>query len=109
MVLKDLEIKGGELSIFINLKQFLTAYRIYACIDEMGKCTINEIQNKTGVNIKTVYRHIAYLSRKKFIEKDFFCEKKKSRAHFFILTTPRLKKELKSIKKMIENFIFGLN
>jgi len=104
MIIEELDVKKRELPLFIDLKRCRLTYRIYKYIDMKGKCTINDIKNDTGANLKTIYRHIRYLSEKHFIDKDFSCEKKKDGAHFFVVTTPSLKSELNKIKKMAENF-----
>lgn len=97
------------MTIVINLKRCRITYRIYKYIDIKGKCTIIDIKNGTGANLKTVYRIIKYLFRKGLIYKDFTAEKKKDGAHFLILTTPILKVELNKIEKVVENFQNGIN
>ncbi len=105
MILEEIEMKKKGLPIFVELKRIRLTYRIYRYIDSKGRCVINSIKKNTGANLKTIYRHVRYLSKRRLITQDFGAEKKKDGGYFFIITTPALKIELKKIEVMIDDFL----
>ena len=104
MIIEEYEMKKKGLPIFVELKRIRVTYRIYKYIDSRGRCVINDIKKNTGANLKTIYRHVKYLSKRRLITQDFGAEKKKDSGYFFIITTPALKIELKKIKNILDNF-----
>ncbi len=105
MIIEEYEMKKRELSIFVELKRIQLTYRIYKFVDSQGRCVIKDIKKNTGANLKTIYRHVRYLSKRRLITQDFGAEKKKDSGYFFIITTPALKIELKKIEDVIDNFL----
>ncbi|MFW9878836.1 MAG: winged helix-turn-helix transcriptional regulator [Candidatus Thorarchaeota archaeon] len=105
MIIQEVEIKEKELPLLQGLKRNKVVYEIYKYVEKTQACTINEIQEYTGANLKTVYKHINRLYKKGLIGKDFTQKNQRDRSHFLILANSTLKNELKKIENILNDFI----
>ncbi len=108
MIVEELKIKEkleeAELDISTDLKRCYRVYKVYEFIVCTGECGVSEIEKIVDLKLKSIYRLIDKLNKRKLIRKDFTIEKRKNNSRYTIVAMPELSLELKKIRNFIMHF-----
>lgn len=108
MIVEELKIKEklkeAELDIFSDLKRCYRVYKAYEFIVCNGECVVSEIEKIVDLKLKSIYRLIDKLDKRKLIRKDYTIEKRRNGARYAIVATLELSIEVKKIRNFIMHF-----
>ena len=108
MIVEELKIKEkleeAELDIFTDLKRCYRVYKVYEFIVCTGECVVSEVEKIVDLKLKSIYRLINKLDKRKLIRKDFTIEKRRNGARYIIVAMPELSIEVKKIRNFIMHF-----
>ena len=108
MIVEELKIKEKlkevELDIFTDLKRCYRVYKVYEFIVCIGECVVSMIEKIVDLKLKSIYRLIDKLDKRKLIRKDYTIEKRRNGARYAIVATLELSIEVKKIRNFIMHF-----